>query len=279
MNTLQNVLDYSKLETRLGEWRGAYRSAQPYPHIVIDNFLEPEAAQEAYKTFPPAQSDEWIHYTHVNERKLAQTKREYIPAPALRVIDELNSPRFVQWLVDLSGIPKLVPDPTLQGGGLHQTKRGGFLNIHADFTAHPYQTHWARRLNALVYLNPDWKEEYGGHLQVWDRQAKACQKKVLPIFNRLLIFSTAPDSFHGVPDPLTCPEGWTRKSIALYYFTVEPKPVLTRSTEYRPKPTDSPLRKMMIWGDKQVLRAVDLFKRKLGFSDRALGRILRLFSR
>jgi hypothetical protein len=115
-------------------------------------------------------------------------------------------------------VDNLIPDPRFEGGGLHQIVRGGKLGVHADFNKHR-DFGLDRRLNLLLYLNRDWREEYGGHLQLWDRDVARCEAKVLPVFNRVMIFGTTDFTFHGHPDPLTCPEGMTRKSLALYYFS------------------------------------------------------------
>jgi Rps23 Pro-64 3,4-dihydroxylase Tpa1-like proline 4-hydroxylase len=275
---MNRVFDYERWQARLPELAAAYRSAQPFPSIVLDAFLEEEALKAALAAFPGLDDPQWTHYVHVNEKKLAQTKRELIPAPALRVINELNSPRFLAFLSRLTGIEGLLADPSLEGGGLHQIRKGGFLNIHADFTAHPRQKHWARRVNVLVYMNEDWKDEYGGHLQLWSTDARRCVKKVLPVFNRCLIFSTDPNSFHGHPEPLTCPEGRSRKSMALYYFTLADKP-FTRSTEYKPRPDDPASKKALIFLDKMALRAYDFAKRRLGLRNEWIGKLLRLFSK
>lgn len=272
------VLDYARWEARLTELSSLYRAAVPFPHAVFDDFLDPAPLKEALAAFPDAADPKWRHYVHYNSKKLAQTKRELIPPAALRVIDELNSPRFLSFLSRLTGIEGLEPDPSLEGGGLHQIVRGGFLNIHADFTSHPHRKDWARRVNVLVYLNEDWKEEYGGHLQLWDQQAKSCVGKVLPVFNRCLVFSTDPTSFHGHPEPLTCPEGRSRKSIALYYFTKTARPY-ARSTEYVPRPDDPFHKKALVFLDKMALRAFFLAKRRLGLSDDFAARLLSLFER
>jgi Rps23 Pro-64 3,4-dihydroxylase Tpa1-like proline 4-hydroxylase len=122
------------------------------------------------------------------------------------------------WLEALTGIEGLIPAPYFGGGGLHQIEPGGFLKIHADFNVHP-KLKLDRRLNMLVYLNKDWRDEYGGHLELWDRDLSACRKKILPSFNRTVIFSTTDTSFHGHPHPLTAPVGMSRKSVSLYYYT------------------------------------------------------------
>ena len=130
----------------------------------------------------------------------------------------MNSHPVLQFLEKLTGIGGLIPDPSFAGGGCHQIEPGGKLQVHVDFNK-LQPANLDRRINLLIYLNKDWKEEYGGHFELWDAEGKACVKRVLPLFNRCVVFSTTQTSYHGHPHPLTCPEGWTRKSIALYYYT------------------------------------------------------------
>ncbi|MCB9262381.1 MAG: 2OG-Fe(II) oxygenase [Flavobacteriales bacterium] len=130
----------------------------------------------------------------------------------------LNSEPFLNFLSELTGIENLMGDPYFEGGGCHQIKPGGYLKVHADFNKHKL-TNLDRRLNVLVYLNQDWKEEYGGHFELWNTEMTKCEKKLLPLFNRMAMFSTTDFSYHGHPDPLKCPEGRSRKSLALYYYT------------------------------------------------------------
>ena len=215
------VFDHARYKAQVPALEAAYAGGKEFPHIVLDDFLDGNILAEALASFPPIRDDAWIHYIHYNEKKGGLNKREYIPEVLRHVIDELNSPLFVNWLTQVTGIEGLMADPGMEGGGLHQIERGGYLNIHADFTAHPHHRMWRRRVNVLVYLNPDWKEEYGGQLELWTKDVDRCFEKVLPLFNRCVIFNTDSDSFHGHPDPLTCPPDRTRKSIALYYFTEE----------------------------------------------------------
>jgi hypothetical protein len=196
------------------------------------------------------------------------------------VVDELNSDAFVHWLSQLTGIPKLVSDEILEGGGLHQSAAGGFLNVHTDFSNHHYHTNWRRQVNLILYLNPHWQQQWGGALELWDREMRRCVTKVPPLFNEALIFRTDEISYHGFPEPLSCPAGEARKSLALYYYTAEEgAAVKSRSTNYRPRPEDGPLKSGMIWLDKQ---AVDLYSRakaRFGFSDELASKILGLLSR
>ncbi len=273
------IFDYEKWTSRLPALKAQYASAQPFPHIVLDDFINAEVAKEACLHFPTPDSGEWIQYKHVNEKKLGKRDRAHIPDIHLAIIDEFNSRRFVEWLSELTGIQYLIADPSLEGGGLHQIERGGFLNIHADFTAHQHQKHWARRVNVLLYLNDNWTDDYGGHLELWERDMSRCAKKILPTFNRCVIFNTDTDSYHGHPHPLNTPEGETRKSIALYYFTEEKAVPKARATDYRPLPQDSTGKRLAILIDNFALRVYDFLKRRLGFDDRLVSKILKLLSK
>lgn len=274
----ESIFDYSSWEPRLPELHRIYDQEKPFPHIVLDNFINPAVIRAAVDNFPSTDSGDWIQYRHVSERKLGQNKREAIPATHLAIIDEFNSDRFLRFLCALTGIKGLVPDPHLEGGGLHQIPRNGFLNIHADFTAHVHHPLWARRVNLLLYLNENWQDSYGGHLELWDRKMGGCVEKIAPIVNRCVMFNTDADTFHGHPDPLACPEGMTRKSLALYFYSVEAREPERLSTNYRARPEDGLGRRLLIYADKQALKGYDFLKRRFGFNDQFISRILRRFS-
>lgn len=130
----------------------------------------------------------------------------------------LNSSAFLSFLEQVTGISGLISDPYFDGGGLHQICRGGNLKIHSDYNKHK-NLNLDRRINLLLYLNKNWREEYGGHLEFWDRNMTACRKRIAPVFNRTVIFGTTDYTYHGHPELLECPEHVTRKSLALYYFS------------------------------------------------------------
>src|SRR3954452_25043353 len=198
--------------------REAYASAQPYPHAVFEDFLPEGVLDSVLAEFPSPKGADWVAFDSATERKLA-TKDDAIMGPATRrLLAELNSATFIDFLERLTGIDGLIPDPHFVGGGLHQIERGGHLKVHADFNRHP-RTGLERRLNVLIYLNRDWKDEYGGAFELWNRDMTSCEERVFPYFNRCVVFSTTSTSYHGHPEPLNCPDGETRKSIALYYYT------------------------------------------------------------
>ncbi len=251
-----------------------YQANLPVPHIHLAPFLQEDIVRQVALEFPGPNSHGWIQYRHYNENKLGKTDRTAFPSLTARVIDELNSREFIDWLSQLTGIPGLLPDASLEGGGLHQTERGGFLNVHADFTHHPHRQNWRRRCNLLLYLNEGWKEEWGGAIEFWNRDMTACVAKFPPKLNHAVIFNTTEDAYHGYPDPITPPEGVTRKSLALYYYTPETTTRTTRrSTNYRARPGDN-FKAVFIWLDKQLLSIYSRVKTKLGLSDKFVSSVL-----
>jgi Rps23 Pro-64 3,4-dihydroxylase Tpa1-like proline 4-hydroxylase len=194
-----------------------YTSAKPFPHIVLDNFLDEEILERCLREFPDLSARKKSY-----ARSQENLKFEFNPeslSPALRsLFQSFNSRPFIEFLENLTGIKGLIPDPYFFGGGLHEVAQGGYLNIHADFNYHRRMA-LERRLNVLVYLNKDWKEEYGGCFEIWDEQMRGCCRRVVPLFNRCVIFSTSSTSFHGNPQPVEHPAGVSRRSIALYYYT------------------------------------------------------------
>lgn len=275
VNDKRVILDYDHWTSRLEKDAKEYLNASPYPHTVLEDFLQPWAAQQALDVFPKVEDEGWIHYVHVNEKKHGLNKLDLIPTFICSLIAELNSERFIQYLEMLTGIQGLKPDETFEGGGIHQSERGGFLNVHADFTVHPHKRNWRRRVNVLVYLNQDWQPDFGGDLELWDRGMKACVQKIPPLFNHVVVFNTDEDSYHGVPEPLNCPAGSSRKSIALYYFTEEDEAPKKRSTNYRARPKDG-AKSILIWLDKKAIGLYSSLKGALGINDDFASKVLNM---
>ena len=197
-----------------------FLNANPFPFIIIDDFFSKEFLNEVLNQFPNlTEQKKTTNYDNKNEVKFANNQYKNFPNNIKKLFDFLNSDFFLNFLQRITNIQeKLIPDLELNGGGLHEIKKGGLLKIHSDFNKHP-SLDLDRRLNVLIYLNKDWKEEYGGHLEFWDKEMTSCREKVLPIFNKMVIFSTTDNSNHGHPDPLNCPDNMSRKSIATYYYT------------------------------------------------------------
>lgn len=219
-------------------YSAGYNAAKPFPHVVIDDFLPEAVTQRILDEFPSPDAEEWFRWQQRTEQKLQTTAELGIGPVARQVLNQFNSAAVIDFLEALTGVEHLVPDPHYAGGGLHQIVRGGFLKVHADFNHHP-RLDLERRLNLLLYLNRDWRDEWGGHLELWDTGMTAVVERIAPIFNRCVVFSTTSFSYHGHPDPLKCPEGVTRKSMALYYYTKDrPREELmsTHTTRFQRRP-------------------------------------------
>lgn len=266
------LVDYDGLTADLAAKRQQYAAAEPFPHMVFDDVLLPEVFDRAVDEFPGLRDEFWKGYLHVNETKYSNTVPDSWGPTLNAVAKEFCSERFIGFLQELTGIENMLPDWSMDGGGLHQTLRGGHLNIHADFTTHHTHENWARRVNILLYLNREWPEEWGGKLELWNKDMTECQGKVTPAGNRMLVFTTTFDSFHGHPDGLTCPEDEARRSMALYYFTEEEQAV-RRSTNYQARPEDG-MKKVAIAADRIALDVYDRAKRRLGIRDESVQKVL-----
>jgi hypothetical protein len=195
-----------------------YTTAHPFPNIYFDNFFDQDMLNSVLSEFPDMQNKPDLKFETPNEIKLASKGEYRFGEKTKAFMHYLNSQPFLEFLTELTGIEKLIPDPYFEGAGCHQILPGGLLKVHADFNKNRFLG-LDRRLNVLVYLNQDWDETYGGHFELWDKDMTKCEKKILPLFNRMALFSTTTFSYHGHPNPLTCPSDRSRKSLALYYYT------------------------------------------------------------
>lgn len=205
-----------------------YAKEKPFPNVVIDDFLPIKAANHLLDSFPSCKESYWLDWkkrdTLHQPKKLGigHASRLEGAHPYLHnILFAFNSFPFLNFLEKLTKIDKLLPDPHLYGGGIHQTLSGGKLAIHTDFN-HLVQLGLYRRVNVILFLNKRWKDSYGGNLEMWNENKTQCEKKIEPLFNRLVIFETNKKTFHGHPEPLNTPSNITRKSIALYYYTSTP---------------------------------------------------------
>ena len=197
-----------------------YHNGLPFPNIVIENFFNEDYLNQILLDFPDLSKIKSSQkYLNKNEIKYANNDYQNFPDSIKNFFNFLNSNMYLNFLQKLTSVKeKLIVDPQLNGGGLHEIKKGGVLKIHTDFNKHP-SLKLDRRINVLIYLNKDWKDQFGGHLELWDKDMLGCKKKILPTFNKMVIFSTNDFSNHGHPNPVICPLNQSRKSIALYYFS------------------------------------------------------------
>lgn len=218
-----DAAERARLETAFG-------SARPFPHAVFDDFVTAEP-DEVLEGFPEPDWEGWSRLTETYQAGKAYCSDiEAIPSPLSEMIHELGSPSFLEFVEDVTGLTGLVPDPHLDGGGLHISGAGGVLAPHTDFHIYP-QLELYRRLNVIVYLNPDWRAEYGGNLVLYDGETPA--ESITPVWGRCVMFATDDRSVHGFPDPVV--DGRVRRSIAVYYYTSREAPTFSgdMTTQWR----------------------------------------------
>lgn len=227
-----------KNEESLQNLASKFAGADPYPHVVIDNFLDPKIANQILSEFPEEHDPNWYHYINPIEYKYARDKLELMGPTTATLLQAYCTEPFLKLMRQVTGIPNLEFDPYLHGAGLHYHPPGGRLSMHLDYSIHPLSKK-ERRVNIILFLNPDWKEEYNGHLEIWSPGMKECKARILPIFNRAILFRTSDESWHGLPDKIKCPEGNGRKSIAIYFVSdARPEATPRFKASFVQRPTD-----------------------------------------
>jgi Rps23 Pro-64 3,4-dihydroxylase Tpa1-like proline 4-hydroxylase len=224
-----------ELLENVSSFKDLYANARPYSHALIDGFMNPKILDIVLDELQEFKNWEYDDEAHT---MIHQVNKFYIPASnhkaaeslavfsrdcpiTLSVLNYLYSEQVTNFLTELTGIPNLKRDTMWLGAGAHKVCNGGKLDVHADFNLN-WKTGLYRRINLLLYLSKDWKDEYGGHLELWERDLSKCAGKILPTFNRAVIFNTMRDSYHGHPHPITCPDNTARYSLALYYYSDVP---------------------------------------------------------
>lgn len=219
-----------------------FREAKPYPHLVLDNFIDEELAHSLEKNFPSL-SEMRKAFDGYNENKSEDSSFDKLHPDFAVYKNILHSNDFLSWLETITGIEGLqIPDDH-RGAGLHQGKNGSFLDIHVDFSVHPtLKKH--RRLNVILFLNKNWNDSYGGLLELWNHDVTDCGQLVSPQFNRCVIFECSEISFHGY-DKITCPEGVTRKSFYAYFYTEVTENVRYHDTIFKARPKEGVQKKIV----------------------------------
>lgn len=214
-------INFNSLLERQTNIKADYQSKKPFRYVMFEDFFSPDQAELIYKDYPSIKDGKWDGTTYLDQKNKFQKTKFEENSVMDRIFKEMNSSEFLNWLQEVAEIEdKLIGDEELFGGGLHQSINGAFLNVHVDYNIHP-KTKFHRRLNVLVYMNKDWKDEYEGYLELWDlsQDDKVLLGKYAPTFNRCVIFETNEISLHGHPKPLKTPKDVNRKSITTYYYT------------------------------------------------------------
>jgi len=230
------VINFNYLESNINRLNDNFLNAHPFEHIVIDNFCEPEKLKQALRVLgTPEESGVNKSRDFIfAKNKFEKSDFNILCEEFALLKDQLMSERFADFLKKLTE-ENLFIDPSFHGGGLHQGGKDSFLNMHVDFNYHPLHENWFRNINILIYLNEDWKSEYGGELKLRDGRKKGSRSTLIePIFNRAVIMFTRDYTFHGY-DRITFPEGDYRRSIAAYGYTIKTPDEAARTTVWYPE--------------------------------------------
>ena len=211
-----NEFDYTELNYQ-------WSNAEPFRHVIIDNFFDSEIAQKLAADFPNVNTEKGVFYNNALEVKKAIGDWNQFPKTTYSVFQYMCSEDFLEKVRKITGIQNLVSDYGLHGGGFHMHPRGGKLNMHKDYSIHP-KLGLERRLNIIIYMTPDWEESWGGGLQLWTHDESKnlpgqLSKQVHNRFNRAILFDTTQNSWHGLPHEIQCPENKSRNSLAIYYLS------------------------------------------------------------
>lgn len=200
-----------RLRTRLLE-------AQPFPHLVLDDVFCPELLQLVAEEFEDPTGKRWMEM----KTRYESTRRTVVGAalgPATQLyFDIVHSGWFGEWVSDITGVPYLLPDPKLYGGGLHESRTGATFAVHRDFARHAH-IGLKNEMVFITYLNKGWDPEWGAALELWDHQRQHCVTTVQPEFGRTILLPHGPVSYHGHTRPLKAPDDRPRRSVAAYFYT------------------------------------------------------------
>lgn len=249
MQSLRSIINPQVLSEK-ENYSKLFKEAQPCQHVVIENFLNPDVADQLFENFPPFETLN-VKRKSINEDKAEDYHFERWHPIFSQVRDAVQSEEFCAWLSEMTGIEGLRSTDDSLGSGLHQGKNGSFVDVHVDVNMNPEKGLW-RRINLLIYLNKYWKPEYGGDLELWDVEMKTCVKKIPPFHNVAVIFYTDDNSPHGY-SRIQVPEHESRKSFYTYYYTPISEGFTYRDSKFLPRPDES-LGKKLITNVKETIK-------------------------
>ncbi len=235
------MINFIEIEENLEKFRLAYHIAQPFPHLIIDNFCDEARLSAAYNAIPEL-NNKSRDYVFANNKFEKSNYKELCPE-LHELYEDLTSERFNKILSFITS-KEIFVDPKNHGGGLHQGKKNSFLDMHLDFNYHPLHKNWYRELNLLLYLNKDWKPEYKGNLKILDLRTDKEAELEVP-FNRLIVQQCAPYTLHGY-EMTAFPEGKYRTSIATYAYQKHKHLIeKPRTTDWHPNQDSNLFKKLL----------------------------------
>lgn len=272
------LVAYDRWEPALGALRSAWEGGRPFPYAVVDGFLKPEACRALAEEFRDVGSGGWIENRHYSQRLRSRVGQASCGEALRTLLTELDSERCRGLVGHLSGEAGLFLDQEMVDGGLSAMGRGDFFDLHTDMRAHALRRHWQRRVNLIVYLSEDWRDEWGGALELWDPAGRRCERRIAPRYNRAVFFEVGEHALHGVPEPLACPPGASRRNLVLYYFRDAGRDVPITHFRYRARPGEH-ARRPLVWANNAALLLYQAARHRLGVTDEGASRLLRALRR
>lgn len=266
---MSELVPLSKLDAQTEALRAQWSLARPFAHAVIDDFLS-DAACETLRGALRAR-DGWIENRHLSQRLRSRNTLAAVGPEVGAVIDALDAPAMRRWVSAVTGIEGLFLDREMTDGGLAVMSRGDFFDLHTDMQSHAFERRWRRRVNLIVYLSERWDPRWGGALELWDPQGRACVSRVFPSPNRAVLFEVSREALHGVPEPLRCPPDAARSNLVLYYYSAERDPVPITHFRYRARPGEH-LRRPAVALNNAALSVYQALRGRVGDLDPLVSR-------
>jgi Rps23 Pro-64 3,4-dihydroxylase Tpa1-like proline 4-hydroxylase len=241
--TVNHLFNHSLFsEENKKQLRALFNNNTPIRHVVIDNFLEEKFAAGIHDHFPSIREMK-THYHGLNENKSEDSNFNALDSRFSQLHAALSSEQVLQWIESWTGLNQCSVIEDRLGYGLHQGGNKSFLDIHIDYNIHPIKKLY-RKLNLILFFNPVWETNWGGHLELWDQEVKKCSQSIAPVFNRCVIFECSDISYHGY-SKITVPDHITRKSYYQYYFIPLGKDEVYHDTIFKPRPQEKLIKKVL----------------------------------
>jgi Rps23 Pro-64 3,4-dihydroxylase Tpa1-like proline 4-hydroxylase len=201
------------LRAQAERMRTDYATPGQVPAAWIDDLLPEELARRIYGEFPTA--DRMMLKRSIKEHKLVAAQMDAYDPLLEEVVYAFQDPRVVELVGEITGLRALEADAELYAGGISLMAKGGYLRPHLD-NSHDGNQGRYRVLNLLYYATPDWREAYGGSLQLWDYGPLTTPRTIPSVFNRLVIMATNKASWHSVNE---IRHDGRRCCVSNYYFS------------------------------------------------------------
>jgi Rps23 Pro-64 3,4-dihydroxylase Tpa1-like proline 4-hydroxylase len=202
-----------RLERCKIELRAEFQTPDRIPSFQLKNLLPPELALEVFQRFPTP--DKMMLKRSLKEHKHVAAQMDVYDPLLEEAVYAFQDKRIVQLVSEITGIRALEPDVDLYAGGISAMSQGAYLRPHLD-NSHDKDRERYRVINLLYYVSPDWQEEYGGCLQLWDDGPRGTPRTIPSFFNSLVVMATNKHSWHSVNEVL---HDGTRCCVSNYYFS------------------------------------------------------------